>query len=473
MKRSISVLLVLLLLAGCGQKVIAPAATAEETLSAPTATALPASTPSQEPAATPIPTQNVRPILPTFAPKDNKVPFFAEELLSQDGEPVGSKIRSLTTASDLSKDVFYDRFADCIRIIDAVAEDLRRLSDKGRTLTEDRKERTAASLADLMSRETLDAIEKAYSNCKGEGNALPVETYAASMKALMQEVHQMEVRTVPFFDLSADAPNEYKEALGRYMGEPVSPKDVFTALEALLQTEAYALGAALLEDPEAAHKKERISYGSYEQNMEFLVRVARELCPLPDGADLPIPPESETAAYMELPELAFWQYPGMAYLRACAAHSFEDQQARWANAPDGYLAGLAIHGSYAVVPYLGDFGLDYVQYRWYEDMLYTTMTGMSALLIHYYGYSEKDLAEYLEGWGAKDYTHVLYEEAMSDPFESLVASYGYYRYLDICQAAQDAGCESEDRFFRDYLAAGPAPYEELKEYMVSLYQNHG
>ena len=471
MKRSISVLLVLLLLAGCGQKVIAPA-TSEENTSALTAASIPASTPSPEPAA-PAPTKTSQPTLPTFAPKGKTEALFAEELLSRDGEPFGSEIRALMAAADLTKNDFADRFSGCIRLVGDITEDFRRLSDRGRTLTEDRKEKTVDALTALSSRETLDALERAYSNCTGEGNALPVETYAASMKALMQEVHQMEVRTVPFFDLSADVPNEYKEALGRYMGEPVSPKDVFTALEALLQTEAYALGAALLEDPEAAHKKERISYGSYEQNMEFLVRVARELCPLPDGADLPIPPESETAAYMELPELAFWQYPGMAYLRACAAHSSEAQQDRWANAPEGYLAGLAVHGSYAVVPYLGDFGLDYVQYRWYEDMLYTTMTGMSALLIHYYGYSEKDLAEYLEGWGAKDYAHVLYEEAMSDPFESLVASYGYYRYLDICQAAQDAGCESEGRFCRDYLAAGPAPYEELKEYMVSLYQNHG
>ena len=62
---------------------------------------------------------------------------------------------------------------------------------------------------------------------------------------------------------------------------------------------------------------------------------------------------------------------------------------------------------------------------------------------------------------------------MSDPFEGVTASFGYYRYLDICQAALDAGCPSEEQFLRDYLAAGPAPFAALKEYMVSLYQNQG
>jgi hypothetical protein len=45
--------------------------------------------------------------------------------------------------------------------------------------------------------------------------------------------------------------------------------------------------------------------------------------------------------------------------------------------------------------------------------------------------------------------------------------------LDICQAAVDAGGESEEQFFADYMAAGPAPFRELKEYMVTLYQKQG
>ena len=75
----------------------------------------------------------------------------------------------------------------------------------------------------------------------------------------------------------------------------------------------------------------------------------------------------------------------MAYLKASGAKADEDQHIRWANAPDGYLAGLAAHGSYAVIPYLESFELEYVQYRWYEEMLYKSLTGISSLLIHYYG----------------------------------------------------------------------------------------
>ena len=106
-------------------------------------------------------------------------------------------------------------------------------------------------------------------------------------------------------------------------------------------------------------------------------------------------------------------------------------------------------------------------------MLTVTLTGLSALLIHYFGYSQGDLAAYLASWGAEDYAEYLYDRAMSDPFESLVATYGYYRYLEICEAALSAGCPSERQFLRDYLAVGPAPFDALKEYMVGLYGNQG
>ncbi len=160
-------------------------------------------------------------------------------------------------------------------------------------------------------------------------------------------------------------------------------------------------------------------------------------------------------------------------MKTYAAQGDEAQQARWANAPNGYLAGLAIHCSFAVTQYLDGFGLDYVQYRWYEEMLYQALTGITALQIHYYGYTKEDIADYLKSWGAEGFADYLYEKAMADPFDSVVAVYGYSRYLEICQAALDAGCDSEERFLRDYMAAGPAPFEALKEYMVSQYQKQG
>ena len=49
----------------------------------------------------------------------------------------------------------------------------------------------------------------------------------------------------------------------------------------------------------------------------------------------------------------------------------------------------------------------------------------------------------------------------------------YIEELGDCDAALSAGCPDETVFLRDYLAAGPAPYAALKEYMVSLYQNRG
>ncbi len=470
MKRLISILMILSLLFGCAQRVISPSSQTEGTAATQVVAATPTDAPSPEPF-TPAPTETPRPALPTYGPKGKAAALFPEELLSHDGEPIGSKITFLLTAQDLSKDQFYDCFMDLIHLTDELDADLLRLADKGRTLAEDRRDRTVDILRSYMNDETLDALQAAYAHCSGEGKALSPGDYTAALSRLVKDVERTEVRTVPYFGL--DGANDYRTVLERYMGEPVSQQDAYNALEALMQTEAYALAAALTVDPEAARKKEPISLGSYDQNMAFLIKVTQELCPLPDKGDLPIPPRTETTGKMDLLELAFRLYPGMAYLEVYVDQGPETHQARWANAPDGYLAGLAIHGSHAVIPYLKDFSLDYVQYRWYEDMLYATMTGMCALLIHYYGYSASDLAEYLKGWGAESFTGILYEKAMNDPFEALASSYGYYRYLDICQAAMDAGCDSEAQFLRDYLAAGPAPFDALKEYMISLYQNEG
>ncbi len=473
MKRVICILLAFCLLTGCTQRVVAPVAEHREPVSIQPATAEPTVFPSPAPTSTVEPTAVPRPVLSPFAPAADPKPFFAEEVLSHDGEPIASLVYSLLEAERLSKQTFYDRFLQIIDTVDGLESSLQDLASDGRTLTADRKERTASVLHELMSQDAQDTLRSAYAYCPGEGETLPIGQYAAAIDALLQVLQQMEDRTEPFFSLDAKSARDYRAALDRYMGEPIVPRTVFDALEELAQTEAYAIATALQADPEAVRRKEPISFGSYTQNISFLRRITDDLCPLPDGSVLPIPLERGEAEGMDLLSLAFHTYPGMAFLSIYASRSQGEQQARWANAPYGYLGGLAIHCSYSVIPYLDDFRLDYVQYRWYEDMLDVTLTGLSALLIHYYGYSEKDLAEYLKSWGAESFAGYLYEKAMSDPFESLVASYGYCQYLDICQAALDAGCETEQRFLQDYLSAGPAPFAELKEYMVGLYTNQG
>ena len=471
MKRLICVLLILSMLMGCGRQVISPV---QEAYASPVASAenvLTTATPSETP--TPDPTATPRPSLATYPPQSDSKALFPEEILSVDGEPIGSMVRSLLEADGISKVAFYDRFLEIVHRADELDSEILRLSDQGRTLTADRKERTSYALMELISTETQAALTNAYSNCTGDGEDLPMAQYSASIDSVLQDMQRMEERTVSFYDLGASGAREYRTVLDRFMGETVVPLDVFRALEELLETEAIAINAALKADPEAARKRELISFGSFEEDMRFLIKVTEDLCPLSDGSSLPMPMESYGREDMSLMELAFHCYPGMAYLKTYAAQGDEAQQARWANAPNGYLAGLAIHCSFAVTQYLDGFGLDYVQYRWYEEMLDVTLTGICALLIHYYGYSEQSLAEYLKSWNAEKFVDYLYGKAMSDPFESLVAVYGYWQYLDICQAALDAGCETEQRFLQDYLGSGPAPYEALKEYMVSLYQNQG
>ena len=473
MKRWICILLALLL-TGCGQRAIAPVAANVDSITPSPHTPLPTATATCSPEpATPEPTEEPIRALPTYRPKTSTEALFMEELLSQDGEPLNSMVRDLVSEVTLSKGSYYAQFTGVVRKADELREAVIALSEQGRTMTANRKKHTIDSLLGYLKNETLDALQSAYAKCQGEGEALPLDQFISSVHALLQAVQGTKERTAPFYGLNADGARDYLTVLSRYMGETVLPHVVLDELESLAQTEAYAINTALNADPEAGRKKERISMGSFTRNMALLRDITSDLCPLPDGYALPVLYPTAAEENMDLLELAFRKYPGMAYLKVYAAHTSAEQQNRWGNAPDGYLAGIAVHGSYAVIPYLTEYSLDYVQYRWYEDMLSVTLTGISALLIHYYGYSWKDLSAYLEGWGAADFTDYLYEKAMYDPFESLVASCGYYRYLEICQAALDAGCENEQRFLQDYLAAGPAPYEDLKEHMAALYQNQG
>ena len=411
--------------------------------------------------------------LPTYEPKNTEGPLFAEELLSHDGEPIASQIWTLISKEDLTKESFLEAFSDIILQVVAIDDAMKTLMEKGRTLTTDRKQVTIDALIQLTSDELLIKLEDAYMKCPGEGKELPMASYCSSIDLLLNDLESMEDRIASLYELDNKGAGDYKTVLSRYMGETVDPREALIALEELAQTEAYAVAAALRADPEVVRKKEKISLGGFTRNLSFLRDFTLALCPLPDGSSLSIPCGNESDREMDLLQLAFHYYPGMAFLKIYAERSSLAQQARWENAPDGYLAGIAIHGSYAVIPCLDEYELEYVQYKWYEDMLYVTLTGISALLIHYYGYSQEDLSAYLESWGVASFTDYLYDKAMFDPFESLVASYGYYQYLDICQAALDAGCENERQFFQDYLAAGPAPFLDLKEYMVSHYQKQG
>ena len=469
MRRLLCGLMALLLLLGCGREVIAPTATVETA-----STAVPSSTPSPvENTPTPVPTQApTEPPLPTFAPRTGEAAF-VEELLSYDGEPLLSSVEALFTSGNLSKAAFSSAFSDIVGQAKALDDAFLHLQEQGRTLTADRRDKTVAALNELTSRDTLDALSAAFARCAGEGEPLPISAYTTAVGSLVKHIQSSAERTEPFFSLDADGANDYKAALSRYIGEPVVPRKVLEALESLAQTEAYALGAALQADPEAARKQEKLSLGSAAENIQFLHVFTETLCPLPDGARLPDLPIEQAGKGKDLFELAFYGYPGMAFLKAYGAHAPLEQQSRWNSAPDGYLAGIAVHTAYGIVPYLDDFGLEYVQYRWYEEMLVVTLTGISALLIHYYGYTPKTLAAYLESWGAASFAGYLYDRAMFDPFECLVSSYGYWCYLDICQAALDAGCGSEEQFLRDYLAVGPAPYGALKEYMVHMFQKQG
>ena len=140
MKRLSCILLALLLLVGCRQRTISPR---PESKGDYIAHEMPTAAPTiQPPQASPTPavTEPPRPALATFAPVSDTEPLFAEEVLSQDGEPIFSQIRALLSDKDLSKQDFHNRLSAIIAQAEEMDQTLRLLFERGRTLTEERKE---------------------------------------------------------------------------------------------------------------------------------------------------------------------------------------------------------------------------------------------------------------------------------------------------------------------------------------------
>ena len=145
MKRLICVLLILSMLMGCGRQVISPVQEAYASPAAPVATFQPTATPSEAP--TPDPTATPRSSLATYPPLIDSKALFPEEILSVDGEPIGSMVRSLLEADGISKVAFYDRFLEIVHRADELDSEILRLTDQGRTLTADRKEQFHGKIA--------------------------------------------------------------------------------------------------------------------------------------------------------------------------------------------------------------------------------------------------------------------------------------------------------------------------------------
>ena len=322
MKRWICILLVLLL-TGCRQRTIAPVTIHTDVTPSPQ-TPIPTATVSPVPAAAEL-TEAPHRTLPTYKPKASAEALFMEELLSQDGEPLCSMLRDLLSGETMPKGSYHALFDSFVQKAEELRESVISLSEQGRTMTANRKKHTIVFLKSCLNGEILEALRSTYAKCQGEGKDLPVDRFVSSMEALLQVVEDMEERTVPFYGLD-DGAREYWTVVSRYMGETIVPRTVLSELESLAQTEAYAINTALKADPEAGRKKEPISLGSFTRNMSFLREITMQLCPIPDGSALSIPYPTAEEENMDLLELAFHKYPGMAYLKAYAAHASPEQQ---------------------------------------------------------------------------------------------------------------------------------------------------
>ena len=175
MKRSLCLFLVFFLLLGCSQAIIRPQGQGSA---------------SEQPAQTPVPTEEAHTAAPTEAPTPAPAPVsalptfpplsrevrFAEQALSFDAEPFASQLFGLLQAPGDSKAAFYARFQALIEGLGEAEQELDRLSASGRTVSSDRAAQTIESLRALSSAENLDALAEVHA----KANELSLE-FASSL----------------------------------------------------------------------------------------------------------------------------------------------------------------------------------------------------------------------------------------------------------------------------------------------------
>ena len=91
---------------------------------------------------------------------------------------------------------------------------------------------------------------------------------------------------------------------------------------------------------------------------------------------------------------------------------------------------------------------------------------LSDIYIHYDGYTPKQLAVFLAGYGfPESSSDLIYQTLLAEPGAYLPYAVGYLEFLELRNTAEEVwGAEYSDYAFHEFLLeTGPMPFEILEE----------
>ena len=171
--------------------------------------------------------------------------------------------------------------------------------------------------------------------------------------------------------------------------------------------------------------------------------------------------------------LAHEGYPG---------HLYQNVYCREQNLPllsyalnfSGYTEGWATYAENYSYKYLG-YSKDEVGILRNNTIVSLCIYGICDIGIHYYGWDEKRVLEFLNQNGkyTEDTAHSLYTNIIDEPGSYLKYTVGYMEFLKLKEAVrqQMRDAYSEMAFHKFVLSAGPAPFSILYDYMDAFLES--
>ena len=171
--------------------------------------------------------------------------------------------------------------------------------------------------------------------------------------------------------------------------------------------------------------------------------------------------------------LAHEGYPG---------HLYQNVYCREQNLPllsyalnfSGYTEGWATYAENYSYKYLG-YSKDEVGILRNNTIVSLCIYGICDIGIHYYGWDEKRVLEFLNQNGkyTEDTAHSLYTNIIDEPGSYLKYTVGYMEFLKLKEAVRQrmGDAYSEIAFHKFVLSAGPAPFSILYDYMDAFLES--
>ena len=136
----------------------------------------------------------------------------------------------------------------------------------------------------------------------------------------------------------------------------------------------------------------------------------------------------------------------------------------------GYTEGWATYVEY----YAYGLGLDDANLAKVMELNSAVSLGVQAYVdmgVHYLGWDEKQVAEYLNYYGLESYTQEIFEIVVEEPGNYLSYFIGYMEMMNLRETAEEAWGENFTlkKFHEAVLSLGPAPFDLLEE-KIKTYQ---